>query len=221
MEQQTNYCPASKYPSVCTARGKKLFTDLSTSIQVNVDLLENNERLVRVPGTETNVDENRFYLVKDTNTVIFHVVRGYAVLVDYIVDRKKIINLPCELSKYPFHISITAAKDKNQRDWVKTGNANISYIIRDIIHGTWYTKLNRKFKRTINHEAETYDERLKNSRFVSKDKNRKSHRVRVEIKTMEDLDDFIDDIQQNEGVDDGIYFDKQNEKKRKSRHFVK
>ena len=214
--EETCYCANCEYVCNETLRGNVLCKIVATSILADLELLEANTRLQKVAEN----GENKFFLVENTNSVIFHIRDQYCILVDYIIENTLII-LPNELKKYKFYISRQVTEDKNPRDWTKTGSKYIHYLIREIVYGCNYVRIFRNLNCTINHEAETYDERLKNSRFVTSDKNRKSHRLIVDIKTMGDLDDFIDDIQQNEGVDDGIYFDKQNEKKRKTRPFVK
>lgn len=206
-------CRTCKYGCILNANGKKLCKCVATSILVKIELLESNKRLVKVAEN----GENKYYLVRGTNTVIFHVEDDYAVLIDY---RVKLKNLPDLLKVQHFTIQRTAGKNRNQRDWVMCGGESLAYVIRRVIYGNWYVSLNRRFKRTMNHQAETCDERWKNTGFINKDDKRKSHRMKIDVETANDLDDFIDDIQQNEGVNDGIYFDKQNEKKRKSRHFV-
>lgn len=201
--------------------GKTLCKGQATSILCSETLLHENNNLKMVAEN----DCNKYFLVEDTNTVILHVEDSFCILLDYEVDnwQNEKCNLPKMLStvKYLVYQLATNKIGRTTRDWVRYGSSDyIGYDIHKLVYGEHTVKLRRSQKLTLDHEAETYDERTKNTTF-SKNPIEKSHRTRVYIKSEEELDTFISDIVANEGVNDGIYFDKVIKRKKKFRKNVR
>ena len=58
---------------------------------------------------------------------------------------------------------------------------------------------------TLDHEAETFNEKEKNKNFSENNVNKGSHRVRVEISTNEDLQQLIEKIKENDEKPGGLF----------------
>ena len=161
-------------------RGKVLEKKIATSIMADNSLLENNNLLERIASCRDNV----YYHVKGTNAVIMHVEEGFNILCDYTVNGKC---LP-EIMKEEHY----AVYQLNGRDWIKNSATGryIGYDIKEIVTG----QSGRPKGTTLDHEAETFDEREKNKMFKTNNFNNGSHRVRVEIRSQEELNDLINKI---------------------------
>lgn len=164
-------------------RQKVLNKDIATSILVSNELLKTCNLLTEVAKSRDNI----YYLVNGTNTVIMHVEEGFCILCDYIVKGKIIP----ELTQKEHY----AVYQSSGRDWIKNSATGqlIGYDIKYLIKGN----RNRPQGTTLDHEAETFDEREKNKIFSTNNINKGSHRVKLLIQTQDELCEIIDKIQKN------------------------
>lgn len=164
-------------------RRKVLNKNIATSILISNELLRTSSLLTEV----ANSRDNTYYLVKGTNTVIMHVEKGFCILCDYIV---KGINIPALMQKEHY-----AVYQSSGRDWIKNSATGqlIGYDIKYLVNG------NRVRPRgtSLDHEAETFDEREKNKIFSTNNINKGSHRIKCIIQTQDELCEIIDRIQKN------------------------
>ena len=174
--------------------GKKvLIKKYATSILCEKKLLDQSQRLEIVGENKDNV----YYWIKGSNSVIMHVEDDFCILVDYMVEVYNQTNkcsLPNLLEKK--HYTVQQIRG---RDWIKSSSNKIGYDIKSIIHGI----VTRPPNMTLDHLAETYDEREKNKEF-SKNINHGSHRVIKVIGTMKQLDELIDRVIYSEKKKAGI-----------------
>lgn len=172
-------------------RGKVLDKNIATSIMVEDSLLQNNPNLKMVAACR----DNKYYQVTGTETVIMHVEEGFCILCDNKING---INLPLAMQQEHY-----AVYQSNGRDWVKNSATSrlVGYDIKEFVHGYGA----RPAGMTLDHEAETFDERERNKKFSSNNVNEGSHRVRVMIYDMNGLDDLIDKIKAR-GANSGALF---------------
>lgn len=159
---------------------KELDKDTATSILVEEVLLQDNKDLQLVAQCRDNI----YYHVIGTETVIMHVEDGFCILCDNMVNE---ISLPSLMQKEHY-----AVYQSSGRDWVKNSATGrlIGYDIKEFVHGYGV----RPAGQTLDHEAETFDERERNKNFSSHNINEGSHRVCVKIYDRVGLDKFIDMI---------------------------
>lgn len=181
-----------------TSKSKILDITTATSIILPREIADNNEELIIVASNRDNI----FYHVNNSNTVIMRVEEDFCILVDYKVDTYKDndVCLPKMLSAA--HYGVYQLKG---RDWVKQTNGNnriIGYDIKELIHGGGYKLVSS----TLDHKFETYDEREKAKEFSECNYNKGSHRRKIVISNMNELNALIQRIQENENEEGGLYW---------------
>ena len=190
----SNYCVGcSNCPYNCgpNQNGKVLCKCNSTSIICNVDLLDNNSGLELVAANR----DNRYYHVKGSNSVLLHVEEGFCILVDNMVQTynsgEEEYSLPRMLSAQ--HYGVYQSVDG--RDWVKGTSSNraIGHDIQDLVYGNG-AKVAREHGETLDHGAETHNEKLVNCMYKPDNTNNGSHRIKRVLDTPEKLDEYIDAV---------------------------
>ena len=189
----------------------------ASSILCSEKELEKNKQLQLICQNQ----HNKYYYVRNTNTVIMKVEDKFCILIDYkvcISKNKKVGVLAFELAQYLYYVY---QKDNTDRDIVNRGtNGHIAYDIQEIIHGTQQVLSWKEQKYTVDHEAETYNEKAEHTRYKEVNFNHGSHRLGVWIENQRDLNVFIDDIRISEQQQNGVYYDKHNRRKMLYRNFV-
>ncbi len=170
--------------------GKVLDKNVATSILCDDVLLDKCEKLILVAKCR----ENKYYLVEDTNTVLMHVEEGFCILTDYKVGDKNLVEL-MQRKHY-------AVYQNNGRDWIKNSATSrlIGYDIKEFVTG----QSGRPQGMTLDHLAETFNEKEKNKKFSNNNVNGGSHRVKVVIKSCKELKDLIEKILENDGKPGGL-----------------
>lgn len=206
-------CMHCKYP--CDIQGcKELCPITSSSILCDTMLLDMNDRLELVSRNGAN---NKYYHVKESNTVIFHVEYSFCVLIDYIffASPEEKVYIPLQLAKNIYHMNHYSG-----RDWCRSGNNYLGYSIYKLIYGQEYIDMKRSQGLTFDHMAETYNEKLFNTEFNTNAVEH-SHQVKVDIKEMMELNLLLDDIIMADINHNGVYYDKKVKKRKKNgRGFV-
>jgi hypothetical protein len=172
--------------------GKVLNKDVATSILCEAEMLRNNSNLILVAENR----DNKYYLVKETNTVIMHVEDDFCILTDYKVNGKNLVDMMLKEHYAVYQVY--------GRDWVK--NSATSQLVGYDIKLALYGKGCRPDGMTLDHRDATFDEREKVKQFSANNVNDGSHRVRVIIYSPDGLDQFIDLIVRNEQKPGGLYF---------------
>lgn len=159
---------------------KILDKEVATSIMIDETLLQNNSNLQLVAECR----DNKYYRIIGTETVIMHVEQGFCILCDNVVNG---INVPAKMRQEHY-----AVYQKTGRDWVKNSATGrlIGYDIKEFVHGYGV----RPAGQTLDHAAETFDERERNKNFSPNNINRGSHRVQVNVYDMNDLNGLIQKI---------------------------
>lgn len=182
---------------------KELCPKDATSIICSESLLSESTRLTQIyPNAQ-----NKYFLIIGTNTVIMMVESEFCILIDYqqYIDRIGTIGvIPYELINTKYTMQRI-----NNRDWtIKSGKGTrIAYDVQEIIHSKQKVGIWKDHKYSVDHSCETYDERAAHTYLTHHNPTDKSHRVRVELNSQNDLNDFIDDIFTAEKQNDGVYYD--------------
>lgn len=171
--------------------GKQLDKKAATSILCGDDILSKSDNLSKVAECR----DNKYYLVKDTNTILLHVEDGFCILTDYMINEKNLAEL---MAREHY-----AVYQHNGRDWIKNSVTSrlVGYDIKEFVTGI----AGRPEGMTLDHEAETFNEMEKNKKFSACNVNSGSHRVKVEILTEESLEELIVKIKDNDGQSGGIF----------------
>lgn len=172
-------------------RGKMLNKNVATSILCDEVLLSKNSEL----ELAAECRDNKYYRVKGTNTVLLHVEEGFCIFTDYMVGEKNL----AELMQQEHY----AVYQYTGRDWVKNSATGrlVGYDIKEFVTG----QSGRPQGMTLDHEAETFNEKEKNKNFSENNVNKGSHRVRVEISTNENLQQLIEKIKENDEKPGGLF----------------
>jgi hypothetical protein len=179
---------------------KKLNKGIATSIMCSKDMLDGYEKVELMVGKN---GDNAYYHVKDSNTVIVHIEKGFCILEDYIakdLNGNKIL-LPSHMCR--FHYGVYQNQDeKNNRDWVKNTVTSdvVGYDIKKVLHNIQ----GKPVGMTLDHGDATFDEREKVKVFKNDNYNDGSHRLKIEIETTAELEKLIKFIVYNEKENDGI-----------------
>lgn len=174
---------------------KVLVHEVATSIVCSIKLLEENKRLEKVAEERENI----FFHVKETNTCIMHVEEELCILIDYKVrvynEPDVECSLPSLLSAAHYGVYQTINTPGGNRDWVKNSATSqlIGHDIKRLLHGPGCKIAGMQ----LEHLSWTLDERESYKEF-GPNKERDSHRVRIEIFNMEELDWLIDKIIESE-----------------------
>ena len=171
--------------------GKVLNKNVATSILCDVEILRKNPQLELVAECR----DNKYYLVKETNTVLFHVEEGFCILTDYKIGEKNLAELMQQE-----HYGVYQC---NGRDWVKNTATSrlIGYDIKEFVTG----QSGRPKGMTLDHQAETFNEMEKNKNFSANNVNGGSHRVKVLIISPAGLEELIAKIKDNDGKSGGLF----------------
>lgn len=170
---------------------KVLEKEQATSIVCSNDLLGQNSRLCRIVTLRDNI----YYRVDNTNVCIMHVEAEFCIIIDYQVTVYNqpgvICSLPNMLASSHYGVYQTLNYPGGSRDWVKNSSTGelIGYDIKKLIHGPGCNVAGAQ----LEHLSWTLDERELVKDF-GPNKERDSHRVRVEISTMNELNWLIDKI---------------------------
>ena len=207
-------CSKCNSQSCVYRNGKALCPKEATSVLCRIELLNNNDRLACVATNGCNA----YYHVVQTNTVIFNVENMYCIILDYEVesalDNKKLC-LPRTLSTCRFRM-----QNMHGRDWCKKGNVTIGEIIHRLVYGDQMIEMLKQSGDQEDHQAETYNEKICNTQYCDNPVEA-SHRVCVEIKNQDELNQFLDDLIDADENDEGIYYNKgQKQRTKKGRKFV-
>lgn len=179
---------------------QKIIKEISTSIVCPLELLESNENLEFILRKR----ENRYFLVTGTNSVIMHVEEDCCVLINYMIHTHNSENkekLPVILSVRHFGVY----KDK-KRDWIKdTATSEIlGHIIQKIVYGNAVEDY-KKQGMTVDHGAETWNEKIENCMYKKNNWNNGSHRIPVRIRNQKQLNNLIYRIKQMDGKKGYLY----------------
>lgn len=170
---------------------KVLAPEVATSILCGNDLLSQNSRLQKVAALRDNV----FYHVDGTNACIMHVEADFCIITDYQVTVYNqpgvMCSLPNMLTASHYGVYQTTNTPGGNRDWVRNSSISelIGHDIKRLIHGPGCKIAGMQ----LEHLSWTLDEREAYKEF-GPNKERDSHRVRVTISTMGELDWLIDKI---------------------------
>ena len=174
---------------------KVLVPEQSTSIICNNSLLSQNRRLKRVAASRDNL----YYNIYNTNACIMHVEADFCIITDYKVmvynQPGVVCSLPNMLSASHYAVYQVLNGLGGSRDWVKNSATSqlIGYDIKTLIHGPGCAIAGDQ----LEHLSWTLDERELFKSF-GPNKERDSHRIRIEISTMDELDQLIDKIIESE-----------------------
>lgn len=183
-------CPHNCKPN---QNNKTLRICISTSIICSVNLLDGNSRLSLV----AEKGNNRYYHIEGSNSAVMHVEQDFCILLDYMVKTYKSgdteFSLPCMLSARHYGVY----QNDQARDWVKgtSGSRPIGHDIQDLVYGDG-AELARKQGYTLDHGAETHNEKTVNCHYKTREENRNdgSHRIRRVLDTPAKLDAYIDAV---------------------------
>jgi hypothetical protein len=164
--------------------------------------------------------KNKYYRVNNSNTVIMNVEHMYCELIDNMVtmyNQQTPSSLPQALKMFKY----TMQRIRN-RDWCQGGaNKYLGEDIQRMVHGNKKVDLAKRQGLKRDHMAETYNEKVDNVEY-NNNPVEKNHHVRVEIRSMKELDEFLDDIVAADKAKDGVYYERANKKKNThGRNFVK
>lgn len=175
--------------------------ETSTSIICRLELLESNNRLKLVARKR----DNRYFLVKGTNSVIMHVKEDCCILLNYMVhthNSEDKQNLSVILSIRHFGVY----KEK-KRDWIKdTATSEIlGHVIQKIVYGDVVVEDYKKQGMTLDHGAETWNEKIENCMYKKDNWNNGSHRIPVRIENQNQLNILIYKIIKMDGKEGYLY----------------
>lgn len=158
---------------------------------------------------------NCYYHVDGTNTVIVHIEEGLCILCDNsIAGCSK--TLPEQLSAIHFTMQKVS---KIERCVAVARGITFYETIQRLVHGNDVVDIAKNSGLSLDHKCETYDNRISHTSYCE-NKGRKSHKVRVYIQCKMELEAFLKDIRNAETKNEGIYFDSDEQKVVRKRHFV-
>lgn len=174
---------------------KVLNKKVATSVICSREKLERSGKLKKVAESQ----DNMYYSIEDCNACIMHVEDDFCIIIDNLVniynEPNKKCSLPALLAAGHYAVYQTINSPGGNRDWIKNSGTSelIGYDIKNLIHGPGCKVAGTQ----LEHLSWTLDEREAHKIF-GPNKARNSHRVKVEIETMEDLDWMIDKIVDSE-----------------------
>lgn len=194
MEEKMKYCVGCStcvYECEPNKNSKVLRKCEATSILCRLDLLTRNSRLRMV----TKRGNNRYFSIDSCNTTIMYVEDSFCIILDSMVQtynsNGEWYSLPCMLSAQHYGVY----QNDQGRDWVKgtSGNRPIGHDIQDLVYGNG-AKVARQKGYTLDHGAETHNEKLVNCIYKLDNRNEGSHKIVRVLDTPEKLDEYIDAV---------------------------
>ncbi|MCR5836427.1 MAG: hypothetical protein K6G88_07965 [Lachnospiraceae bacterium] len=177
---------------------KILDKQVATSILIDRELLNNCPDLRRVAQNGENV----YYNVIGTNTCIMHVEQCFCILTTYLTKTFKDVedvNLAWMMSANRYGVyQLPCGRDIVRNTLTRR---SVGYDILEMVYGNGV----RTRGTTQEHYVETWNEKMENIAFITDNVNRGSHRVKVEIYTIEDLEELIDRIKKMDGKRGWLY----------------
>lgn len=182
-------CSQCAYKCQANHNGKLLRKCTATSILCETTVLEECNRVRLVAENE----DNKYFHIIGSNSVIMHVEDSFCILLDYKVQT---FNSSGEMWDLTMMLSARhyCVYQINNRDWIMNSNSRaIGHDIQDLVHGNG-AKMAREKGMTLDHGAETYNEKLVNCKYKNMNVNEGSHRRRENIQSQEELEGVVDRV---------------------------